>query len=255
MTLIDSHAHYEHKLFTSDRNSLIKSMPDKGVELIINCGCDIPSTTASINLAEIYSNIYATAGIHPHEAKTASEKNLQKIKDFCNHKKVVALGETGLDFHYDFSPRDVQRYAFKRQLEIAHEVNLPVVIHSREANQEVFDTIKNSPIRNGVIHSFSGDAELAMAYVNLGFYIGIGGVVTFDKTGTLQDVATQVPLERILLETDAPYLTPAPKRGKRNESHYLFYVAEKIAELKNITVENVCEQTTKNVKNLFTKIK
>jgi len=254
MTLIDSHAHYEHIRFDADRDSLIKSMPQNGVELIINCGCDVPSSTASVQLAETYSHIYATAGIHPHEAKTASEKNLEKIKAFCMHKKVVALGETGLDFHYDFSPRDVQRYAFKRQLEIAHELNLPIVIHSRAANDEVLEIIQNSPVRTGVIHSFSGDAELALEYVNLGFYIGIGGVVTFDKTGTLQNVATQVPLERILLETDAPYLTPAPKRGQRNESHYLFYVAKKIAELKNTTAENICEQTTKNVKKLFTKI-
>jgi len=251
MTLIDSHAHYEHGRFKQDRDALLKSMPNKGVKLIINTGCDLPSSHDSIALADAHPHVYATVGVHPHEAKTLDEKNLETIKKLCSHSKVVALGEIGLDFHYDFSPRDVQRFWFKRQLELAQEINKPVVIHSREANDEVFDAIQKSPVRTGVIHSFSGDAKLALKYVKLGFYIGIGGVVTFDKSGQLQEVVAQIPLEHILLETDAPYLTPAPFRGKRNESHYLFYVAETIAKIKGTDQETVCRQTTKNVKDLF----
>jgi len=251
MTLIDSHAHYEHGRFKQDRDVLLKSMPDKGVELIINSGCDLPSSHDSIKLAEAYPHVYATVGVHPHETKTLNHRNIDTIKELCMHPKVVALGEIGLDFHYDFSPRTIQRFWFKRQLEFAQEIGKPVVIHSRSANDEVFDTIERSPVRTGVIHSFSGDAELALEYVKLGFYIGIGGVVTFDKSGQLQEVVAKIPLERILLETDAPYLTPAPFRGKRNESHYLFYVAEAIAKIKGLDQQTVCHQTTKNVKDLF----
>jgi len=253
MRLIDSHAHYDHKRFASDRDSLLKSMPSRGVDMIINTGCDLPSSKASVKLAEAYSHIYATVGVHPHEANTLSEEGLETIKHLCAHKKVIAIGEIGLDFYYDFSPRDIQRHWFKRQLQLAHEVQMPVVIHSREANEEVYEIICQSPVRNGVIHCFPGDAQLAIAYTNLGFYIGIGGVITYDKTGKLQSVADAVPLEKILLETDAPYLTPAPFRGKRNESQYLIHVAEEIAKIKGIGVETVCKQTNENVKSLFVK--
>jgi len=251
MHLIDSHAHYDHKRYNADRNALLNSLPSRGVDMIINVGCSLPSSQASVKLAEAYSHVYATVGVHPHEAKTLTDAGLEEIKHLCAHEKVVAVGEIGLDFHYDFSPRDVQRYWFKRQLQLAHEMDMPVAIHSREASQEVFDMISESPVRNGVLHSFSGDAQLAAAYVNLGFHIGISGVVTFDKSGQLQAVVAAIPLEKILLETDAPYLTPAPFRGKRNESQYLTYVAEAIAKTKGIDAESVCRQTNENVVTLF----
>jgi len=251
MSIIDSHAHYEHQRFDSDRDALIKALPSLGVDAMINVGCDIPSSEASVELAEAYTYVYATAGVHPHEAKTLCEKGLQTIAKLCTHEKVVALGEIGLDFHYDFSPRDVQREWFKRQLTLAHEINMPVVIHSRDAHQETFEIIKASPVRRGVIHSFSGDAALAVDYINLGFHIGISGVVTFDKTNTLQTAVAAIPMSHILMETDAPYLTPAPFRGKRNESQYLSYVAEAIAKIKGETAEAVCAQTSANTKNLF----
>ena len=251
--IIDAHAHYEHNRFDADRSQLLHSLPQKGISLAINIGCDLPSSIDSIALAEAYPHIYATVGVHPHEAKTleADPTILQKLIDLCGHQKVVGYGEIGLDFHYDFSPRDVQRKWFKRQLEIVHAIDLPVIIHSREADEEVFDILSASPIRKGVIHSFSGNAALALKYVDLGFHIGITGVVTFDKTNTLQNAAKIIPLERILLETDAPYMTPAPFRGKRNDSTYLTYVAETIAELKGETVAYVCAQTSQNVKQLF----
>jgi len=251
MHVIDSHAHYDHKRFDADRDTLLQSMPSRGVDMIINVGCSLPSSKASVKLAEAYSYVYATVGVHPHEAKALTDAGLDEIKHLCTHEKVVALGEIGLDFHYDFSPRDVQRHWFMRQLQLADEMDMPVAIHSREANEEVFNMIDKSPVRNGVLHSFSGDAQLAAAYVNLGFYIGISGVITFDKTGNLQAVVAAIPLEKMLLETDAPYLTPAPFRGKRNESQYLLYVAETIAKIKGVDAEIVCKQTSQNVKNLF----
>jgi len=255
MTLIDSHAHYENKRYDQDRHALIPALPSKGVELIINVGCDMSCSGASIELAEQYPHVYATVGCHPHYAKDLTEQKLEQLKDWCAHPKVVAFGETGLDFYHDFSPRDVQRHWFRRQLETASEVNIPVAIHSRDANDEVFEIIQKSSVRNGVIHSFSGDAVLALEYVKMGFHIGISGVVTFDKTDTLKEAVAAIPLECILLETDAPYLTPVPYRGKRNESHYLAYVAETIAEIKGTTVEEVCKQTSANVREVFPKVK
>lgn len=249
--IIDSHAHYDHKRFESDRNALLKFMPENGVELIINIGCDLPSSKASIRLAEAYSYVFATVGVHPHDAKSLTTAGIETLRQLCKHEKVVAVGEIGLDFHHDFSPRDTQREWFIRQLQLAEEFNMPVVIHSREANVEVFEAISNSRVRRGVIHSFSGDAALACEYVKLGFHIGISGVVTYDKTNKLQNAVAAIPLENILLETDAPYLTPVPHRGKRNESHYLIYVAAEIAKIKNLETDIVCLQTTKNVKALF----
>jgi len=249
--ITDSHAHYDNKRFKEDGISLVTSLPSKGVGLVINVGCDMHTSKESIKLAKQFPYVYATVGVHPHSAKTLNEENLQALKKLAENEKVVAIGEIGLDFYHDFSPRDVQRDWFKHQLELAHELDLPVVIHSREANQEVFDTILYSDVRKGVIHSFSGDWKLALRYVELGFFIGISGVVTFDKTNQLQSAVKEIPLEKILMETDCPYLTPAPHRSKRNDSTMLVYVAEAIAQIKDVTVETVCNQTTKNVCSLF----
>ena len=250
-TIIDTHAHYDHKQFRQDRDELLVSMAASGVEAIVNIGCDYKSSKASIALAESHPFVYATVGVHPHDAKSLSEEVLEKLKPLCTHEKVVAYGEIGLDFYHNFSPPDTQRYWFKRQLELVEELALPVVIHSRDAAEETFEMIKESPLRKGGIHSFAGDAALALEYVNLGFHIGIGGVVTFDKTGRLQEVAKVIPLDKILLETDAPYLTPVPHRGKRNCSTYLTYVATAIAEIRGVSYEAVCAQTSKNAKELF----
>jgi TatD DNase family protein len=250
--IADSHAHYDHKRFKEDADTFIPALPSNGIGLVINVGCDLFTSNASIKLAKKYPHVYATVGVHPHSAKSLNEENLQKLKELATtNEKVVAIGETGLDFFHDFSPRDVQREWFKRQLELAHELDLPVVIHSREANQEVFDTILYSDVRKGVIHSFSGDWKLALRYVELGFHIGISGVVTFDKTNQLQSAVKEIPLDRILMETDCPYLTPAPHRSKRNDSTMLSYVAEAIAQIKGTTVETVCTQTMQNVGSLF----
>jgi len=249
--IIDSHAHYENRRFDLDRDELLEALPSKGIEIVINAGCDLSSSYEVIALAKKYPHAYATVGVHPHEAKSLSDGGLKVLSRLCTHEKVVALGEIGLDFHYEYSPRDIQRHWFKRQLELAAEINMPVVIHSRAADTEVFETIEKSQVRKGVIHCFPGDAALALKYVELGFYIGVGGVITFDETNSLQEAVAAVPLDKILLETDAPYLTPVPYRGKRNESPHLIYVADEIAKIKGVSTEAVCTQTSKNVRALF----
>jgi len=255
--ICDSHAHYDSRQFNVDRDKLLNSMPNVGC--VINVGCDIPSSKASIALAEKYNDdqalsklqIYATVGVHPHEAKSLNDKSLQTLESLCSNERVVAFGEIGLDFYRNLSPQDTQRHWFKQQLDLANKLNLPVVIHSRDAGDETFDIIEKSPVRKGVIHSYSGDAEMALDYVALGFYIGISGVITYDKTKKLQGVVAAIPIDKILIETDAPYLTPVPYRGKRNESSYLRYVAESIATIKGTTPENVCTDTYKNAHRLF----
>jgi TatD DNase family protein len=179
------------------------------------------------------------------------DSKLDIIKRLCSHEKVVAYGELGLDFFHNFSPRDTQLFWFKRQLELAYEIDMPAVIHSRDAHDETAKLVEDSRVRKGVVHSFSGNADMAKFYVGLGFHVGIGGVVTFDRSGVLEGVVYATPLEWLLLETDCPYLTPRPYRGKRNDSAKLIYVAEKIAEIKGVTTDDVCRVTTASAKRLF----
>ena len=246
--IFDTHAHYDHGKFKDDRRARLLALYSEGVSNIINIGSSMDSSKRSYRLAEEYDFIYATVGVHPHEAKTLTDNKLHELEKLAKHKKVIAIGEIGLDYHYNHSAQDIQIYWFKQQLALAERLNMPVVIHSRESDNDVFEIIKDSNTRSGVIHSFSGDAYLALEYIHLGFYIGIGGVITFDKTGRLQDVVQKIPIESILLETDAPYLTPAPYRGERNESPYLIYVAEKIAQIKKISKEKVINTTYENAK-------
>lgn len=251
MNIIDTHAHYDSERYKEDRHEIVKSLPTNGIEKIINIGCDLKTSKASVKLAEAYPHVFATVGAHPHYVKGLSEDTVKKLTELCENKKVVGFGEIGLDFFHNYSPPETQRIWFKRFLKLVVELGLPAIIHSRDANAEVFATIKTSQVRRGVIHAFSGDAELAQSYVEMGFYIGIGGVVTFKKTDTLKDAVAAIPLERILLETDCPYLSPEPHRGKRNESTYLTYVAETIAKIKHETPETVYSQTNANAKELF----
>ncbi|MCL2199759.1 MAG: TatD family hydrolase [Defluviitaleaceae bacterium] len=251
MRIIDTHAHYDNDRYDDDRHEIITALPKNGVELVINIGCDMKTSKASVKLAEAYSHVYATVGSHPHYVKEMTEDTLAAMTKLAKSKKVVGFGEIGLDFFHNHSPQDTQKYWFKRLLWLVADLKLPAVIHSRDANDEVFKMIKSSPVRSGVIHAFSGDAPLAKAYVDMGFHIGIGGVVTFKKTDALQEAVAVTPLEKILLETDCPYLSPEPHRGKRNESAYLTYVAEKIAKIKGVTTEAVYAQTNENAKELF----
>lgn len=249
----ESHAHYDDGRFKNDREEILNLLPSCGIDYVINVGCDMKSSRESIKMAEKYDYIYAAVGVHPHDAENMKESDLDEIRQMSNHKKVVAIGEIGLDFYYDNSPRDVQRYWFKRQLEIIKELNKPVIIHSRDASQETFDIIKESGVKKGVIHCYSGSAQMAMDYVKMGFYIGVGGVVTFSNAKKLVEVVEAIQLEQILIETDSPYLSPIPNRGKRNDSRNLQFVVEKIAKIKDISPEKVANITKLNAKQLFFK--
>lgn len=251
--LIDSHVHLDDKKFDGDREILIENLRNNNVELVINIGADLETSIASVDLADKYGVIYAAVGVHPHSASEVNTQVMEKLRELAQNKKVIAIGEIGLDFFYDNSPRDVQRKWFKEQLKLAKELDLPVIIHSRDASQETFDTLKENQDGDlrGVLHSFSGSPEMAMSYIAMGFYISIGGPVTFKNANVVREVAQIVPLDKILIETDCPYLTPEPYRGKRNEPVYVKYTAEKIAEVRGISYEELVKATNENAKRLF----
>lgn len=251
--LIDSHAHLDDSRFNGDRDLIIKNLQNNGIEMFLNIGADLQSSIASVSLAEKYDNIYAAVGIHPHSAKEMDESTIEILRSFSKREKVVAIGEIGLDYYYDNSPRDIQVKWFKEQLKLAKEVDLPVVIHTRDAAQETFDILKEAQDGSlrGVLHCYSGSVEMALEYVKLGFYISLAGPVTFKNSRVSREVAKAVPLDRLLIETDSPYLTPEPYRGKRNEPIFVRYVAGVIAEERGISFEQLAKATNKNTKELF----
>lgn len=249
----ESHAHYDDERFDDDRDELLASFPAEGIETVINSSSDIASSRASIALAEKYPFFYASVGVHPHEVSKMREEDIDTLRELSKHPKVVAIGEIGLDFYYDLSPRDDQRYWFKRQLALAEELDMPVIIHSRDASQECFDIISASNVRKGVIHCYSGSAPMAQDYADMGFYIGIGGSLTFKNNKKTVEVVEKLPLEKILIETDSPYLAPVPYRGRRNDSRLLKYVVEKISEIKNVPEIDICNITKNNATELFIK--
>ncbi len=247
----ESHAHYDDKKFDCDRYELIKETHEKGVDYIINAASDMKSSLAGIKLSSEFPFFYSAVGVHPHEVLNMTEKDIQILRDYSKNEKVVAIGEIGLDFYYDFSPRDLQRKWFIRQLELAGELDMPVIIHSREAAGECFDIIKKSGVKKGVIHSYSGSWQMALDYIALGFYIGVGGIVTFKNAKKSVETVSKIPLGKILIETDSPYLSPVPVRGNRNNSQNLYYICEKIAQIKQVPHEVVAHTTAENSKNLF----
>lgn len=249
----ESHAHYDDERFDEDRDTLLASFPAEGIETVVNASSDIKSSKASIALSEKYPFFYAAVGVHPHEVENITEADIDELRELSKHPKVVAIGEIGLDYYYDLSPRDLQRHWFKRQLELADELKMPVIIHSRDAAQECFDIIKNSNVRNGVIHCYSGSAEMAEEYIKMGFYIGVGGSLTFKNNKKGVETVERIPIEKILIETDSPYLAPVPYRGKRNDSRLLKYVVERISHIKNIPENDICNITKNNAQNLFIK--
>ena len=249
----ESHAHYDDERFDEDRDTLLASFPAEGIETVVNASSDIKSSKASIALSEKYPFFYAAVGVHPHEVENITEADIDELRELSKHPKVVAIGEIGLDYYYDLSPRDLQRHWFKRQLELADELKMPVIIHSRDAAQECFDIIKNSNVRNGVIHCYSGSAEMAEEYIKMGFYIGVGGSLTFKNNKKGVETVERIPIEKILIETDSPYLAPVPYRGKRNDSRLLKYVVERISQIKNISENDICNITKNNAQNLFIK--
>ena len=250
--IFDSRAHYDSSQFHEDREELLNSMKENGVGTILNSGASWKSVTEVVELAEKYPFIYAAVGLHPDEVGDLNEERFEFLKKQCQHEKVVAVGEIGLDYYWDNESHEVQKEWFVRQLNLARELDLPVIIHSREAAEDTLNIMKDhgNGLR-GVIHCFSYSKELAEEYIKMGFHIGIGGVVTFKNGKKLKEIATSIPLERILLETDCPYLAPEPHRGKRNSSLYIPHIAQEIADLRGITYEEVVAQTEMNARNLF----
>lgn len=247
----ETHAHYDDKKFDEDRNEILNSLKENNIKYVVNVGADMKSSYDSIKLSQEYDFMYASVGVHPHEARNMKEEDYKILEQWLQYDKVVALGEIGLDYYYDLSPREVQREVFKKQLKICENITKPVIIHSRDANQEVFDIIKESKVRKGVIHAFSGSLEMALEYIKLGFFIGVGGVLTFKNANKLVNVVENIPLEHILIETDSPYLSPVPVRGTRNNSQNLKYIVEKISEIKHIERENVEKITLETAKMFF----
>lgn len=251
--IFDSHAHYDDEAFDQDREELLGSMQKAGIGRIVNVGASLRGVEETVKLTEQYPFLYGAVGVHPDEVGDLDEERLQWLKDLCQREKTVAVGEIGLDYYWDKMPRKTQQEWFIRQLYLAREVDLPVVIHSREAARDTFEIMKaeHAGTTGGVIHCFSGSKEMAREYLNLGYEIGIGGVVTFKNARVMKEVAAYVPLDRMLVETDCPYLAPAPFRGKRNSSLYLPYIIEEIARLKGITPQEVEEVTYGNAMRMY----
>lgn len=250
--LFDSHAHLDDKRFNDDREEVLTRAADNGLTGILNAGADMFSSARAVELAVNNAMVWAAVGIHPHDAKDAQDKDYGRLADWCGLPKVVAVGEIGLDYHYDFSPREAQMAVFVRQLDLARQVGKPIIIHDREAHGDLLATVKREGRGlTGVFHCFSGSVEMAREVLKLGFYVSFAGPVTFANANKLHEAVKAVPLERLLVETDSPYLTPVPFRGKRNEPSYVRYVAETVAGLLGMEAEALAAAATENTKRLF----
>ena len=247
----DTHAHYENKRFNEDRDELLRSMAGVGVSLILNAGCSLKSSKFGLGLADAYPFVYASVGVHPHDSKEMTDDTVLELETLLAHPKAVAVGEIGLDFHYDFSPRDVQRKRFREQLELARRVDKPVIVHMREATSETLDTIRDYPDLTGVFHCFPGSWETAKILLDLGWHLSYTGVITFKNARKALEVIEKMPRDRLLLETDCPYMAPEPMRGRRNSSLFLPYIAEKVADIWGIAAEEAAAITMENGKRLF----
>ncbi|MCM1155662.1 MAG: TatD family hydrolase [Roseburia sp.] len=251
--IFESHAHYDDEDFEKDRDELLRSLPENGIRTVVNVGASLRSCKDTLTLMEKYPFVYGAIGVHPSETGELSEESLTWLKESCALPKVVAVGEIGLDYHWKEPEVPVQKKWFLRQLEMAEEVNLPVIIHSREAARDTLDILKDFHAEKlgGVIHCFSYTKEIAREYLDMDFYFGIGGVITFANAKKLKEAVVYIPLEKILLETDSPYLSPEPYRGKRNSSLNIPYIAREIAAVKGVDYEEVLAVTYANAERLF----
>ncbi len=253
---IDSHAHIQISQFDRDRDAVLKRAHKAAVSTILIIGFDVETSLGAVELAEKHNSLYATVGMHPHDAKDFTPDVLITFHELLNHPKVVALGEIGLDYYRNLSPPVVQKEAFEKQLDLAEEMEMPIIVHNRDAYMDILPILEARAGKiQGVLHCFTGDVELMNRSLEIGFHIGIGGIVTYPNAKDVQAVAREVPLERLLIETDCPWLAPQFKRGKRNEPAYLRAVAEKISELRETSIEVIAEITTKNFNSLFKPIK
>ena len=249
---IDSHAHIQIDQFNSDRDAVLQRALDVGVSNILIIGIDVETSQKAVELAEKHENIYASVGMHPHSATELTDDILSTFRVQLDNPKVIALGEIGLDYYRNLSPHEIQKEAFEKQLDLAEEMNTPIIIHNRDAYADILPILEKRQGKiNGVLHCFTGNIELMQRSIDIGFHIGIGGIVTYPNAKDVQAVAKQIPLERLLIETDCPWLTPQFRRGKRNEPSYVPAIAEKIAELRNSTTEEIGVVTTNNFNTLF----
>ena len=249
--LFDTHAHMDDRAFDEDRDLLLQGLADKGVCLVMNPGCSLESSENAVRLAERYPFVYAAVGSHPDAADEVNDQVLERYRVLARHEKVKAIGEIGIDYHYEDIPRQLQLVAFRKQLELAREVGLPVIVHERDAHEDGLALAKEYRDVGGVFHCFSGSAEMARQLVDLGWYIGFTGVLTFKNARKAIEAAQAIPLDRIVLETDCPYMAPEPFRGRRNDPGYLFRMAEKLAELRGLELEQIHSITVENGKRLY----
>ena len=253
MRIFETHAHYDDDAFDDDRDSLLQQMHKKGIDYIVNIGCSMDNSRHTVKMIQQYDFLYGTVGVHPSDIQGLTNADMQELEELSKREKILAIGEIGLDYHYDNVVKENQAKWFLAQLEIAKRRNLPVVIHSRDAAKDTLDIMKehHNGVTPGIIHCFSYGVEMAREYLNMGYHIGVGGVVTFKNAKKLKEVVEYTPLNRIVLETDAPYLAPTPYRGKRNCSLYLTHVAEEIAAIKNVSIEEVCAATYENAMKIY----
>jgi len=247
----DTHAHYDDKRFNEDRDELLHEANAAGVSLIVNAASSLRSAKFGLQLADKYPFVYASVGVHPHDAKSMTDETVSELEKLLNHPKAVAVGETGLDFHYDFSPRDVQKTRFREQLELARRVKKPVIIHERESTRDTLDTIRDYKDLSGVFHCFSGSWETAKIILDMGWYLSFTGVITFKNARKSLEVIEKMPQERIMVETDCPYLAPEPMRGRRNSSLNMPYIADAVARARGITPEEAAHLTMENGRRFF----
>ena len=252
MPIFDTHAHYDADQFASDREAVLTALPAAGVGLVVDPGCDVASSREAAALAERFDHVYAAVGIHPEDCAGCTDADFDAIRELCRREKVVAVGEIGLDYYWkENPPRDFQEQVFRRQIELALELDLPVIIHDREAHGDSLRIVLDYPGLRGVFHCFSGSPEMAQELLKRGWYLGFDGPITYKNAKRAPEVAAITPLDRIVIETDAPYMAPVPFRGKRNDSRLLPYVVEKLAEWKSVTPEEMTDITWQNGKRLF----
>ena len=252
MPIFDTHAHYDAEGFEGDRDAVLAALPEAGVGLVLDPGCDLPSSRAAVDLAERYGHVYAAVGIHPEDCAGFREEDLTELRQLLKRPKVVAIGEIGLDYYWaENPPREFQQTVFRRQLALAEELNVPVIVHDREAHGDCLAIIREFPAVTGVFHCFSGSPEMAEELLKLGWYLGFDGPVTYKNARRAPEVAAVTPLNRMVVETDAPYMAPVPVRGRRNDSRNLPYVLEKLAEWKGVTPEEMTHLTWENGRRLF----
>ena len=247
----DTHAHYDHPRFDLDRRELLERLPRQGISLVLNPGYDLPSSRMAAGLAEDYAYIYAAVGVHPHDSGGMADGDIERLEMLTRRPKVVAVGEIGLDYHYDHSPRDVQRQRFREQMALARCVGLPAIIHQREAAADTLEILRDYPDMSGVVHCFSGSLEVAREVLDMGWYISFTGVITYKNAHKSHEIIRAMPRERLMLETDAPYMSPEPHRGRRNSSLYMPEIVGAVAELWDVSTEEAAAQTLENGKRCF----